>query len=352
MAKLWEDSVVTAIRDEKWLHALRHGAPMRGYPLPQLKMRGNAESRLGDLIDIVGERFFLFEVKATRQDIKDEWDTENKKDNHLKKAFRVLRKCVVEPTNAVEAERTIELSLRGHFLAYWTEEYVESGGEEITQASLSKMNPPHRAAFDDLAITLDAVVATPYLIGCMTYWEEPTKHPLDCLDPDHAASIIRDTVQSRYSVAFYHPQNGSLMERDHIPLAMLYEGAGRTLDWSSVESGPMPMLMEWGLDLDEMKEYMERLCAPYGASSEELHAVVMSTTGRFFRVFISTAELENMVSPSTPAPSTPRRTRRYERLVQTTHAPAQEQAIEHLRVIEVEKGRGKTNKVRPRQPPR
>lgn len=145
MAKLWEDSVVTVIRDEKWLHALRHGAPKYGdFPLPQMNMSGRAERQLGDLLDVTQDQFFLFEVKAEREDIEDEWHTKNVKDGHKKKAFLSLHDCIYGKSPPTYATDLIDLSLRGHFLAYWNEEHWldAKSREPIRQKDLGDRSPP------------------------------------------------------------------------------------------------------------------------------------------------------------------------------------------------------------------
>lgn len=70
MAKLWENTLMTALRDAQWFNK----APQALFPPFFIKLDGNPESALGDaLLDADGGRYFLIEVKATRDQITEEW---------------------------------------------------------------------------------------------------------------------------------------------------------------------------------------------------------------------------------------------------------------------------------------
>ncbi|KJV36968.1 hypothetical protein [Luteibacter yeojuensis] len=295
MAKLWEDTIVTVIRDEKWLHALRRGAPITGYPMPQLNMSGNAEQKLGDLVDVTDDRFFLFEVKAEREDIEDEWNTKNAEDGHKKKAFLALHACVYGPKRPSGWNALVDRSLRGHFLAYWAEEYDDDqlNEDDVAEAWM----PPHKASWRDLIKARNQVVVTPYILGCLDLWTEE--------GGEHITERYRNAIRP----GFFQAAPEKRYVRLHVPLSLLYEGAGRTFFIDRDAPGETIYAeSRWGLELAEMSNYIQQLCARFGSQPEPLHAVIMSSSGRFFRVVTTTAELKDMVTPSPK--SAPNATRR------------------------------------------
>jgi len=282
-AKLWEDTVITAIRDEKWLHSYRH----RDLPLPQIKLKGNAEQRLGDLIDVApNDRFFLLEVKGTRDDIKAEWQTKNPSKNNQKDAVRAHLKWASENPNPQNLYR----SLIGHFLAYW----VEYSPLEDVSSTIEKNATPS----DDERVErrrmlkLGACVAVEsYLLACAS---------LD--GPLSGLSQVRK-LKRRFSLSVADADEGDYVLRQQIPLCLVYEGLGylverdRSKPFLTISSAT-----ELGLKLEEFKEYVTSLCSSFGANSEPIHAVVMSTSGSFFRIATSTRKLIDLLGKS-PLPN-------------------------------------------------
>jgi hypothetical protein len=59
--RLWEDTIIIALRDLQWAKSIERG---QARPGSLLKLDGNAETALGDAITDAGERFFLFEFKS------------------------------------------------------------------------------------------------------------------------------------------------------------------------------------------------------------------------------------------------------------------------------------------------
>ncbi|WP_321807800.1 hypothetical protein [Burkholderia sp. BCC1993] len=60
--RLWEDTIILALRDLQWHKAVKNG-PFKP-PKALLKLDGNAETALGDAITSADDRFFLFEFKS------------------------------------------------------------------------------------------------------------------------------------------------------------------------------------------------------------------------------------------------------------------------------------------------
>jgi hypothetical protein len=235
------------------------------------------------------DRFFLIEVKAERSDIDAEWQTKSVEDSHKKKALLALYECLQPSSAPAYADELIDLSLRGHLLAYWSEEHLLRGDLKTTQEHL-KLGPPHEMSVTDRSALLDSVVVTPYLVGCLAR----------CPAGQSNGEIKK--YQSRYWPALKIHGRGKCEAREHIPLSILYDGIGRLLRLERYENELMifgESLL--GLDLWSMTNYINMLCSRFGASSEELHAVVMSRSGKFFRVISSTEELRSITEVS-PAP--------------------------------------------------
>lgn len=60
--KLWEDTIIIALRDYQWHKAWTGNSRMP--PASLLKLDGNAESAMGDVLTSDDDRFFLFEFKG------------------------------------------------------------------------------------------------------------------------------------------------------------------------------------------------------------------------------------------------------------------------------------------------
>lgn len=86
--------------------------------------------------------------------------------------------------------------------------------------------------------------------------------------------------------------------RNQIPLASVYEQEGCIVEQVQLNEDAVA-LRSWplGLPLDEFTQYVSALCAAAGTRSEEIHAVVLSRSGRFFRVVSSTSQLQDLLDP-------------------------------------------------------
>ncbi|MCA1326393.1 hypothetical protein [Herbaspirillum sp. alder98] len=62
--KVWEDSLIVALRDLQW----QHGAKPLGVPELMVKMDGNVETATADVLYAMQGRFFLFELKSSASD--------------------------------------------------------------------------------------------------------------------------------------------------------------------------------------------------------------------------------------------------------------------------------------------
>ncbi|MDX6081214.1 hypothetical protein SIL81_07960 [Xanthomonas campestris pv. incanae] len=120
MAKLWEISVVIALRDQQWL---MRDASM---PMPAINLSGNAESRLGDCLLTAHDRFFVIEIKPTTGQFSAEWKkkTVENVEQFKKRAFASTldladRLSKSSGTSAIHAQKDVLRSLLGHHFVYW-----------------------------------------------------------------------------------------------------------------------------------------------------------------------------------------------------------------------------------------
>ncbi len=272
-AKLWEDTVVTAVRDEKWLHALRH---QKNTPLPQVKLKGNAEQRLGDIIDASNDRFFLLEVKGVRGDIKDEWDTNNSDKNHQKDAYRA-HVFWTKNSNDQNIKSILRLSLQGHLFAYWVE-FLSS-----QKASES----PDQWTWRDLLTIGECVAIEPYALACRTFMDK---------QPDDAKF---GKFNPNIKMGIWDSDRNEFVCRQQIPLSLAYEDLGYLIEEVQTTTNPAASnYVKLGLKLDDFRTYISNLCSFFGKNAEPIHAIVMSSSGDFFRIVTTTAELEDLLGSS------------------------------------------------------
>ncbi|MBB6337479.1 hypothetical protein FHR59_001689 [Xanthomonas arboricola] len=126
-ADLWEKTIVTAFRDMQWAHRPRQNF----YPPSNIDLDGNIERAFGDSVALLNDKLFLFEMKSTKEKIKDEW-----RDGKL--AFRSLRRKVAK-TAAGESEGNknfLHLSMRIHHFLYWSED-ASNFGPDLWPGALS-----------------------------------------------------------------------------------------------------------------------------------------------------------------------------------------------------------------------
>lgn len=253
----WEQSVVIALRDSQWLLRPTHVSPM--YPDSYLALDGNAEAKLGDAIFLNDERLFIFEVKATKDQISDEWTRRDSKGElNPKNAYKILRNHLLK--KGVRGQ-FVDVSLRGHFFCYWSEQ--ELGGTVLGSLTME----PYLAAIScrELAkVESTKQVASDlkeeYLLGV------PLSRP-----GDHPTDFTRlDTVSALHLTSNF-AQHIRRKQRDE------YE-------WLNL-----------GLDINEFKDYVKFLC---GNGDELARVVVMSARGTFFKYAESLSQLNSVFDPN------------------------------------------------------
>ncbi|MGV7196896.1 hypothetical protein [Xanthomonas axonopodis] len=133
--KLWEDTVVLAMRDFQWMYSVQDmaqdsrwdfsltGIPInRSFP-PGFKRDGRGEEKIERISLGQGEVFYIFEVKSTEEEIRAEWGAKTGPKylfNRLNALVQYCSDSSVANCDALSyAKEMLWLSLKGHFAAYW-----------------------------------------------------------------------------------------------------------------------------------------------------------------------------------------------------------------------------------------
>lgn len=280
--RLWEDSVVIALRDFQWRNAVEDALYQRDdlaincfkSPLPpgMLKHDGRAESKLGDVSLKNGERLFLFEVKSTRSQISSEW----RHSRGMKWSFRRLNDLAAQVIKIPEshaASNMLSLSLRGHHICYWNdcgEEAEVSGGYAV------------KGGLD----------AQPYIAACVEAQslQERLGSSRMSWSPKWGRDIFRRSLDSA--------------DRRVISLSDLINSKAVL----KVAVAGMNQGQPCGLDAEEFAKYVAFLCGTkdgrigipsddeaQARGAEDVHVVVMSSKGTLFRVVSDTAHMEMLL---------------------------------------------------------
>lgn len=271
MARLWEDTLVIALRDRQWqavgADLKARDTVMRAYPSTFLKLDGRAEETLADLIIEEGERLFLMEVKSTAEFFKDEWDRRQKQPkwpyHKLASTLEDFYDEALVLDERVAALRFILMSLRCHLFAYWMEGSDSAG---------------HLAP---------EIMVESYVSGCARI--ASAKHAPGMMDfagrTKMGLHLGKDCFEIAHSIPF--SEIGS-------------DRAFATFVKESSEPGVLSA-HSLGLNYAEFVAYLRFLCEDFDDGEEAIHAIVLTSSGRLVRVLTTVSELSALVA-GTPAP--------------------------------------------------
>lgn len=279
-ARLWEDTVVTTLRDMQWqefcksLHKktaqevekasksfLSQGAVPPGF----MKLDGHAESSLADVaLATKNARYFLIEVKSEQKRIVDEWRKggvfrPKKVYKRLAEAVKAYEGLDEKMTGAAQF-LPIEQSLKCHLFAYWR---VVAHKENALGGF---------------------VVAEPYLSGCIG----------QIGDHDRTQN---DAIKKLRGIECHSLIAGSNGPVDPVFEAIkIFEARVRIVIH---RDGIDPEVGSFGLRFSEFNNYVNYLCSKSEVDDINhcpgpLHAVVLSTAG-FYRVVSNTSQLAEIL---------------------------------------------------------
>lgn len=278
MTRLWEDTVVTALRDVQWVNA--GGKRLSGVVPPGfMKLDGNAESALGDVLYSAGARYYLIEVKSSADEICTEWGGDST-DSKPKVVYESLAERWHELQDVAEVVSSLEKpyesdlvkdlnnltaffrrSAACHMLAYWDKWEVE--GEEVGD-----------------------VVVTPYLSGCLRMID-PKRHKGSGYIDRHfdADFLLGREIEGEISVA--EVASLQVLFESGVQVFCVTSSGGENVSWKT------PL----GLGIKAFQRYVDELIDQAGGDTPEMHGIVMSTSGTVFKIFSSLSELKSALIP-------------------------------------------------------
>lgn len=281
MNQLWEDTIVTALRDAQWLRCGRR-IPKSAFPSGFVKLDGNAESALGDVVYSSEERYFIFEVKALRSDIVSEWDRSDAKSpkmvyqclanywSRLEDLSSIIDKNEEEQRVYSKILWFFKMSLAGHHFIYW-DAWKDGHGQECGE-----------------------IVVESYVAACVDLFDEKkTTSPRQYLKP--------------WPASYFGFTWGGESNRLTSEVVSLDEALDSDVKICFSQDGGLSG-RRVGLTIKELQTYVNTLVGN-GEEQEGIFAVVMSDTGSFYRVVGSTKHLAKIMVPSSVRIS-PRRSRK------------------------------------------
>ncbi|MFL7984711.1 hypothetical protein [Xanthomonas vasicola] len=265
-------SVVLALRDWQWRRAKSLGT----IPAPAIGLSGNAEKKVGDNLTDINDRLFIFEVKAKRSNINDEWNRSPVK-HALSRLETLGTSFVVRNQEQMSADDTLRFhqSLQCHHFAFWAPDFKR-----------------RRKNFSPEQPTPGALYLSPYFFGAMhrcnsNCWKLIRSnfhrayglgHSFASL-PDDPPGTIRYSYDIESQLEEVGDQKTKLIRRIETPHA-----------WS-----------ELGLPLEEFRQYISHLCGNE-MEQEEINVVIMDRNGKFFAHLTSTNDLRSIFEPQDPDP--------------------------------------------------
>lgn len=272
MTKLWEDTVVTALRDAQWINC-KGKSPKAVAPSGFLKLDGNAESALGDVIYSANSRYYIIEVKSSSADISSEWTGGSAKGSPQKKVYSNLAARWHELEEAVDdlgSGRNVEdirkeifkhtnfiqKSVSCHLFAYWEHWTVDDA--DVGQ-----------------------VVITPYLSGCLRNIDPKKFNGSPYINRHFDSDFLMGRNVGGDSYVAEVAALG-LMFEDGARVFAVNTNGGENVSWSAL----------LGLKLKDFQDYINELVGYSGDDVPEMHGIMMSDSGQVFEFFSSLSELK------------------------------------------------------------
>lgn len=274
MKNHWEVGVVLALRDAQWLQA----NPGAEIPPLNISLDGNAESKMGDGVHQVGEKFVLLEIKSDQSACQSEWTGSKGEKRAYKKLMDLAARDEVN-NGAAASRKLLSQSTRGHFFAFW-------GQTESAQSH-----------FDQLFLQ-------PYLLTSLEAIPAKASHkgPGSCYSgrpsSQYAFALIRSLTVGLTDGSSFAPRwpltLAELFSLHHTPRFCQKDPAATSVKKTD--------LMELGLDVDELQNYVNFLCierqsdgCDRDALGEELKLMLIGSQG-FVRHISHTNELMNVIA--------------------------------------------------------
>lgn len=274
MQSHWEVGVVLALRDAQWIQA----NPQAEIPVINISLDGNAESKMGDGVHQVGERFALLEIKPDQSFCQSEW-TGSKGPKRAYKKLMDLAAIDEVDDGLADSRNVLIQSTRGHFFAYWGE--AEDAHGHLGQLFLQ---PYLLAALADLPT--GATLKPPG--SCYS----------GCPSSRHAIFLTQSLTVGLTDGSIFHPRWPLSLADFFLPSAAA-RFCHKLPNDTSVRSAD---LLELGLEVDELQTYVNFLCTERKSDGcekdvlgEELKIMLIGSRG-FVRHISNTTELMSVIT--------------------------------------------------------
>lgn len=301
---VFEASIALALRDSQWIAEGADGLPMVS-PRSYIALTADPEAALGDALFPMGERYFIFEFKASRSRIKSEWrlrdiDGNQKPAKGAHRTLHALMSAWNPSTSNSPHFAQITQSMLGHFFVYGDEKEIR---QDLPQSGL---------------VAESYLRATASLVGTSQWssWLE----------------LLDDRFRFAVPIGQHQPgQNGWYEATDRFDIATINADQGALLYFAGGTSSPPFMAYQLGLPPNIFQQYVDTLVRGSGIGGGEIRAMVTNVDGTFARLVTHTNDLKALFSPA-PGPSlTPQRTRPPGRQTFNFTAPVQQAAIPRRR---------------------
>jgi hypothetical protein len=262
---VWESSVVVALRDTQWMRA----DPVMRHPDEYLALSGDVEPITADAIYLSGDRLFLFEVKGTSANIREEWMRKKNDVYSPKPVHTALMDEVRKFPSKQQSADIVRMSMRCHYFAYWSSSHVH--GEE----------------------TLGELAIAPYVLASLKGLRG-TKSAAGLARSGFDADSLAATelaLRGRFPLTVNEGGTSGWQERSAIRIDV----ATSTFAAIFESSDPLPTKLDLGLEVDEFYAYIQFLSG--GRDDSEMRAVVLSREGKYFRYVSSLHELVAIFKP-------------------------------------------------------
>lgn len=283
----WEATLATALRDTQWM-AKEQGV------LPGFfaTLAGKVEAGKGDTVFQADDRIFIFELKASRSEIRSEWNRNVPlKDEDGKFVYRQKQKALHLWTINLLAKWCEAVAAIGDRTRTWDNEIADH-----RDLVLLSLRAHHFVYWDDHAVVpgdrMSGMLVAPYLRATLEEMCMESGSSTEVLGGRFTLDDMHETLRSFFSLRRRsHAINGTVatMECDAVDVLSLYTKTA----WLADLAKKQPHML--GLSFDEFQTYTSRLPS-LSPGEDRLNAVVLGTQG-FYRCTKSVNDLKTLFTP-------------------------------------------------------
>lgn len=256
--RLWEDTIILAMRDMQWIHALTNGKPWPS--LSMWKLDGRPEESLADLVVAEDQRFFLIEVKSSSGQFASEW----------------MRRDPLTRTVTIRPKRSyanLAYLLGGHHRWFpWG----------AAQRWVDVSSTCHFFAYGEVGNNSSDILVRGYADACA----ENIYNPNDRIGMHPVVPVPRLAVMGEAGI------------KENSPVSFPDVLSERCV--ATYKHGKKARLYKVGARLDVFRDYIY-LLTQGGTENSQMNAIVLAPGGRFVRVVRSIRDLAIVLGSYRPA---------------------------------------------------